>query len=220
MASAATSHRRSPQHGDDGAVAVTVMPGALKSACACRSDRQFSARTPMYFALLTCAIPAASFGASSPVVRRLARPTRGWPHAAGQLPRCALRRTRGRRRLGVGVATLPLPTTQSKLKAGSRRCTCQHQELCSYRDTDRLASPVCLRGCDFVPALLGVSRWRGSGVRIRRLSPKGGERSPWEWHLCLQDSAGHVSNSVNVNHRCCRGVRGIRDAHCATPFRH
>jgi hypothetical protein len=36
-------------------------------ACACRSDSQFPARTPIDFALFTRAMPAASSGASSPL---------------------------------------------------------------------------------------------------------------------------------------------------------
>ena len=43
------------------------MSGAFRSACACLSDSQLPALTPMDFALFTRAMPAANSGASSPL---------------------------------------------------------------------------------------------------------------------------------------------------------
>jgi hypothetical protein len=45
----------------------SVMCGAFRSICACFSDSQLPARTPMDFALFTRWIPAASSGASRPL---------------------------------------------------------------------------------------------------------------------------------------------------------
>ena len=46
---------------------VVVISGAFSSACACFSDSQFPARTPMDLALFTRWMPAASSGASRPL---------------------------------------------------------------------------------------------------------------------------------------------------------
>jgi hypothetical protein len=43
------------------------MSGASRSACACISDSQFPARTPIDFALFTREIPAANSGANNPL---------------------------------------------------------------------------------------------------------------------------------------------------------
>jgi len=71
--SAATSDRRkarsrAARRGWRGRVSpsVVVMSGAFRSACACFSDSQFPARTPMDLALFTRAMPAARSGASGP----------------------------------------------------------------------------------------------------------------------------------------------------------
>jgi len=71
--SAATSDRRSPQPRRTAMMArfrspfTVVVSGALRSACACRSESQFPTRIPTDFALSTRAMPAANSGASSPL---------------------------------------------------------------------------------------------------------------------------------------------------------
>jgi hypothetical protein len=44
-----------------------AISGALRSACACRSESQFPTRMPVDFTLFTREMPAASSGASSPL---------------------------------------------------------------------------------------------------------------------------------------------------------
>src|SRR6266481_2546120 len=46
---------------------TVAMSGALRSACACRSESQFPTRTPCDLTLFTRQIPAANSGASSPL---------------------------------------------------------------------------------------------------------------------------------------------------------
>jgi hypothetical protein len=70
---AATSERRKPQPRRMASIARSRSPffvavsGALRSACACRSDSQFPTRTPFDLAPLTRVMPTASSGSSSPL---------------------------------------------------------------------------------------------------------------------------------------------------------